>query len=156
MYGVRPPDQPGWLKRLFGKSGVIGHGVPEGAAVRVSNLRKLYSTKTMGFIGRSPPVTAIEDLSFDVPRVSTEPDNDRYSDLLFKGEIFCLLGRNGAAKSTTLGAIAKLLNFTAGKISYADDLKIGIATQKDVLWDGLNCKQVRPLTVLFHDTGHRL
>lgn len=58
-----------------------------------------------------------------------------------QGEIFCLLGRNGAAKSTTLGAIAKLLNFTSGKISYAEDLKIGIATQKDVLWDELNCRQ---------------
>ena len=45
--------------------------VPEGAAVRVSNIRKLYSTKTLGFIGRNKPVTAIEDLSFDVPKVST-------------------------------------------------------------------------------------
>jgi ABC-type multidrug transport system ATPase subunit len=61
-----------------------------------------------------------------------------------QGEIFCLLGRNGAAKSTTLGAIAKLLNFTSGRISYAEDLHIGIATQKDVLWDELNCKQASP------------
>ena len=69
MYGIRPPDQPGWLKRVFGKSGDLGVDVPEGAAVRVTNLRKLYSTKTLGFIGRSQPVTAIEDLSFDVPKV---------------------------------------------------------------------------------------
>lgn len=69
MYGVRPPDQPSWLRRLFGKSGNLGQEVPEGVAVQVTSLRKLYSTKTMGFIGRSAPVTAIEDLSFDVPKV---------------------------------------------------------------------------------------
>lgn len=70
IYGVRPPDQPGWLRRLFGKGGDLGNDVPEGAAVRVTNLRKLYSTKALGFIGRNKPVTAIEDLSFDVPKVS--------------------------------------------------------------------------------------
>jgi hypothetical protein len=38
--------------------------------VRVTNLKKLYNTKTLGFIGRNKDVTAIEDLSFDVPKVS--------------------------------------------------------------------------------------
>jgi len=48
----------------------LGTDVPEGAAVRVTNLKKLYNTKALGFIGRNKDVTAIEDLSFDVPRVS--------------------------------------------------------------------------------------
>lgn len=47
--------------------------MPEGAAVRVTNLKKLYNTKTLGFIGRNKDVTAIEDLSFDVPKVSYCP-----------------------------------------------------------------------------------
>jgi ABC-type glutathione transport system ATPase component len=58
------------MRRLFGKGGDIGSDVPEGAAVRVTNLKKLYNTKTLGFIGRNKDVTAIEDLSFDVPKVS--------------------------------------------------------------------------------------
>jgi hypothetical protein len=36
----------------------------------VTNLKKLYNTKTLGFIGRNKDVIAIEDLSFDVPKVS--------------------------------------------------------------------------------------
>jgi ATP-binding cassette subfamily A (ABC1) protein 3 len=70
-------------------------------------------------------VTAIEDLSLSVPR----------------GEIFCLLGRNGAAKSTTLSAIARLVPISGGTIRYANGLHLGIASQKDILWDELDCKQ---------------
>lgn len=85
VYGIRPPDQPGWLKRMFGKAGNLDQDVPAGAAVRVTNLRKLYSTKTLGFIGKSQPVTAIEDLSFDVPKVRSPQVTPRvecpYADL---------------------------------------------------------------------------
>jgi len=116
--------------------------VPEGSAVEIDHIRKEYSTKLLGIFGRKKPVVAIEDLSFSIP----------------KGEIFCLasrfyvtiwvkaycqLGRNGAAKSTTLSAIAQLLSITSGRIRYAEDLHIGIASQKDVLWDELTCLQVR-------------
>jgi ATP-binding cassette subfamily A (ABC1) protein 3 len=94
--------------------------------VEIEHIRKEYSTKVLGIFGRNKPVVAIEDLSFSIP----------------KGEIFCLLGRNGAAKSTTLSAIARLLSFTSGRIRYAEDLHIGIASQKDVLWDELTCLQV--------------
>jgi ABC-type glutathione transport system ATPase component len=69
------------LRRSFGKGGDIGSDVPEGAAVRVTNLKKLYNTKTLGFIGRNKDVTAIEDLSFDVPKVS--------SCSLFDAELIC-------------------------------------------------------------------
>lgn len=49
--------------------------------------------------------------------------------------------RNGAAKSTTLYAIAKMIRVTSGLIQKQPDLKIGIAGQKDVLWDDLSCQQ---------------
>jgi ATP-binding cassette subfamily A (ABC1) protein 3 len=91
----------------------------------LENLGKVYSTKRFGF-GRGKPVVAIEDLSFSVPQ----------------GEIFCLLGRNGAAKSTTLSAMARLVPISSGSIRYAKQLRLGIASQQDVLWDELNCKQV--------------
>lgn len=67
---------------------------------------------------------------------------------VLQGEIFCLLGRNGAAKSTTLSAIARLLGISGGSIRYADDLHIGIASQKDVLWDELDCRQVISISPL--------
>jgi ATP-binding cassette subfamily A (ABC1) protein 3 len=53
-----------------------------------------------------------------------------------------LLGRNGAAKSTCLSAIAQLIGISTGSIRYADDLHTGIASQKDVLWEELTCTQV--------------
>ena len=52
------------------------------------------------------------------------------------------MGRNGAAKSTTLSAVARLLGISGGSIRYGADLHIGIASQKDVLWDELDCAQV--------------
>lgn len=88
IYGVRPPDQPGWLKRVFGKGGDIGNDVPEGVAVRVTNLRKLYSTKALGFIGRNKPVTAIEDLSFGVPKASC-PSASRNPKIVAVTDNFC-------------------------------------------------------------------
>lgn len=69
LYGIRPPDSPGWLRRLFGKGGHVDEDVPEGVAVKISNLRKEYSTKFLGFLGKKKPVIAIEDLSFSVPKV---------------------------------------------------------------------------------------
>lgn len=112
--------------------------------MQIRNLRKVYSSKFWG-IGRRKDVLAIEDLSFDVPKVSSsgcrrvhlvDTDTDN------QGEIFCLLGRNGSSKSTTIGIIARLIQATGGRIRYAKDLHLGIASQKDVLWDELTCEQV--------------
>lgn len=99
--------------------------MPPDVAVRVDHLHKEFISKRFFFFGRTKAVTAIEDLSFSIPR----------------GEIFCLLGRNGAAKSTTLGCIAGLTRVTSGSVRYAEDLRIGIAGQQDVLWDELNCEE---------------
>jgi ABC-type multidrug transport system ATPase subunit len=99
--------------------------MPDNVAVRVDHLRKSYDSKRFFFFGKAKSVVAIEDLSFSIPR----------------GEIFCLLGCNGAAKSTTLGCIAGLVRISSGSVRYAEDLRIGIAGQKDVLWDDLNCEE---------------
>jgi hypothetical protein len=58
--------------------------------VRVTNLRKLYSTKALGFIGRNKPVTAIDDLSFDVPKVSRRLSRSasRSADLIYRERSF--------------------------------------------------------------------
>jgi ABC-type multidrug transport system ATPase subunit len=131
---VRPPDYVGWFRQhILRKPRPIIQDVTAGAAVEIDHIRKEYSTKTLGVFGRGKPVVAIEDLSFSIP----------------KGEIFCLLGRNGAAKSTTLSAIARLLSITSGRIRYGEDLHIGIASQKDVLWDELTCLQVSILAGCF-------
>lgn len=128
IYGVRPPDFVNLWSRMFRRSRRQADSVTEldpNTAIKLEHLSKTYRTKTLGLFG-GKTVTAIEDLSFDVP----------------KGEIFCLLGRNGAAKSTTLHIIARLISASGGRILYSPDLHLGIASQKDVLWDELNCKQV--------------
>ncbi|ORX35007.1 hypothetical protein BD324DRAFT_633591 [Kockovaella imperatae] len=125
VYGVPAPDYVSWWRRRRSDHQTDSTALPEDVAIAVVNLRKAYSTKRFGVFGRGKPFVAIEDLSFNVP----------------KGEIFTLLGRNGAAKSTTLSAIARLTTTSGGNIRYGPDLHLGIASQKDVLWDELTCKQ---------------
>ncbi|KLT40780.1 P-loop containing nucleoside triphosphate hydrolase protein [Cutaneotrichosporon oleaginosum] len=120
---------PGFFGRLSARFKIAGatHAgrMAPGTAIHVSHLRKSYDSRRFFFFGRRKSVLAIDDLSFDVPR----------------GEIFCLLGRNGAAKSTALSIIAGLTSRTSGDVQYAPDLRVGIAGQKDVLWDDLDCEQ---------------
>ena len=126
VYGVRPPGYVSWFQRCLRRNKyATGAGLPPDVAVQVDHMRKEYNTKKFGIFGRAKPFVAIDDLSFSVPR----------------GQIFCLLGRNGAAKSTTLLALAQLLPVSGGDIRYAEDLQMGIASQKDVLWDELTCRQ---------------
>ena len=54
-----------------------------------------------------------------------------------KGQIFVLLGANGSGKSTTLDAIAGLNTVTGGTITVDGTGGLGIAPQKNVLWDEL-------------------
>ena len=65
----------------------------------------------------------------------------------YGGEIFCLLGHNGAGKSTTINLLTGLLQATSGNIdilglSYPNDLdkirqNIGLCLQYNVLYDHL-------------------
>ncbi|KAG9245129.1 hypothetical protein BJ878DRAFT_534104 [Calycina marina] len=58
-----------------------------------------------------------------------------------KGQIFVLLGANGSGKSTTLDAIAGLNKVTSGRIKVDGTGGIGIAPQKNVLWDEVTVEE---------------
>ncbi|KAM3494355.1 hypothetical protein MY3957_002363 [Beauveria namnaoensis] len=63
---------------------------------------------------------------------------DKLSLNVGRGQIVCLLGANGSGKSTTLDAIAGLHRLTSGSITIDGTGGLGIAPQKNVLWDDLN------------------
>ena len=68
---------------------------------------------------------------------------------MFPGEIFCLLGHNGAGKSTTIGVLSGLTAPTAGDAtvfghSIAREMhrvrrSLGVCPQHDILWPELTC-----------------
>lgn len=58
-----------------------------------------------------------------------------------KGQILVLLGANGSGKSTTLDAIAGLNTVTSGTITVDGTGGLGIAPQKNVLWDELTVEE---------------
>ncbi|KUJ24692.1 uncharacterized protein LY89DRAFT_679754 [Mollisia scopiformis] len=58
-----------------------------------------------------------------------------------KGQICVLLGSNGSGKSTTLDAIAGLNTVTSGTITVDGTGGLGIAPQKNVLWDELTVEE---------------
>ena len=58
-----------------------------------------------------------------------------------KGQICVLLGANGSGKSTTLDAIAGLNTVTSGTIRVDGTGGVGIAPQKNVLWDELTVEE---------------
>lgn len=66
---------------------------------------------------------------------------------MYEGQIFALLGQNGAGKSTTLSMLQGLISKTHGKASlYGNDLfanmskareQMGVCPQYDILFDSL-------------------
>jgi ATP-binding cassette subfamily A (ABC1) protein 3 len=58
-----------------------------------------------------------------------------------KGQICVLLGANGSGKSTTLDAIAGLNTVTSGTITVDGTGGLGVAPQKNVLWDELTVEE---------------
>ncbi|KAI9152065.1 ABC transporter A family member 2 [Paramyrothecium foliicola] len=108
-----------------------GMGTQE--TVRIENMTKVYKSSILRrmFSFVSPPrpeVVAVNNLTLSAK----------------KGQILALLGANGSGKSTTLDAIAGISNFTSGTMSIDTSGGLGIAPQKNVLWD--------ELTVLEHIT----
>ncbi|KAK4147444.1 uncharacterized protein C8A04DRAFT_9069 [Dichotomopilus funicola] len=69
----------------------------------------------------TPPVVAVDKLTLQAPR----------------GQIVALLGANGSGKSTTLDTIAGINRATSGRITVNSTGGLGIAPQKNVLWDEL-------------------
>ena len=78
LYGVRSPDYVGHVRRFFRRGALADSAsapLPDGVAVEVENLRKVYSSRKFG-IGKKTDVVAIDDLSFSVPKVSySAPDS---------------------------------------------------------------------------------
>jgi ATP-binding cassette subfamily A (ABC1) protein 3 len=72
-----------------------------------------------------------------------------------KGQICVLLGSNGSGKSTTLDAIAGLNTVTSGSIIVDGTGGIGIAPQKNVLWDELTVEEHIRIFNRLKSTGHR-
>lgn len=98
----------------------------EGDAVRIEGMTKIYSPSFLRrlFSFVSPPrprVVAVDNLTLSAK----------------KGQILALLGANGSGKSTTLDAIAGISNFTSGSMHVDVSGGLGIAPQKNVLWDDM-------------------
>jgi len=100
------------------------------AAVQLEEFTKIYAP---GFIRRMfsfvkaprPPVVAVGKLTLTASR----------------GQILALLGANGSGKSTTLDSIAGINKLTSGKITIDGTGGLGIAPQKNVLWDELTVEE---------------
>ncbi|KAF4455632.1 ABC transporter [Fusarium albosuccineum] len=99
-------------------------------AVRLRQLSKIYGPSAISRLlrrgpGRKQPVLAVNGLDLDIGR----------------GQIVALLGANGSGKSTTLDAIAGMNKLTSGTIEIDGRGGLGIAPQKNVLWDDLTVEE---------------
>ncbi|KIK71569.1 hypothetical protein GYMLUDRAFT_33772 [Collybiopsis luxurians FD-317 M1] len=123
-----------WLRRRQSPADVEPTAnIPSDIAISISNLNKTFSTSI--FRSKKGLVTAVEDLSLDVPKYG----------------IFVLLGSNGAGKSTTLSVLAGLTGRTSGSVRYNTEDgtgtdrpppgTMGIVPQKNVLFPELTCYQ---------------
>lgn len=119
-----------WLHGVAANSRVVWRGSETEAApadaVAVSGLTKVYRTSLLrrmfGFHhAPASEITAVDNLSVDIPR----------------GQIVALLGANGSGKSTTLDAIAGIQGFSKGRVTVDASQGVGIAPQKNVMWDEL-------------------
>ncbi|KAK3295138.1 uncharacterized protein B0H64DRAFT_323738 [Chaetomium fimeti] len=95
-------------------------------AVQLEEFTKVYSPgilrRMFSFISRpKEPVVAVNKLTLNATR----------------GQILALLGANGSGKSTTLDTIAGINKATSGRITIDGTGGLGIAPQKNVLWDEL-------------------
>ncbi|KAK1598463.1 ABC transporter [Colletotrichum navitas] len=103
-----------------------GKGVQPQHAVTINGLTKVYLPSIFRrvlspFIKARPSTVAVNNLDLTMKR----------------GEILALLGANGSGKSTALDAIAGISRFNQGSVHIDASGGIGIAPQKNVLWDEL-------------------
>ncbi|KAF4826172.1 ATP-binding cassette sub-family A member 3 [Colletotrichum tropicale] len=100
------------------------------AAVRIEGFSKIYKPSALrrmfSFISRPrEPIVAVNNLTLNIRR----------------GQILALLGANGSGKSTTLDSIAGTNKLTSGAITIDGTGGLGIAPQKNVMWDDLTVEQ---------------
>ncbi|KAJ9156929.1 ATP-binding cassette sub-family A member 5 [Coniochaeta hoffmannii] len=113
---------------IFGAQSQEGAGAE--SAVRLEGFTKIYSAgifrRMFSFISKpKPPVVAVDGLTLSAGR----------------GQILALLGANGSGKSTTLDSIAGTTKLTSGNITIDGTGGLGIAPQKNVLWDELSVEE---------------
>ncbi|KAJ6438163.1 outer membrane autotransporter barrel protein [Purpureocillium lavendulum] len=96
-------------------------------AVHVDGLTKVFAHGSwrQRFATSTIPVVAVSQLSFQARR----------------GQILTLLGTNGSGKSTTLSCIAGWTKLTAGSVVLHGPQNIGVAPQKNVLWDDMTVEE---------------
>ncbi|KAI1271564.1 hypothetical protein F5Y07DRAFT_341741 [Xylaria sp. FL0933] len=109
--------------------GQAAESAPEDA-VRLEGFTKIYKPsafrRLFSFISKPrDPVVAVNGLSMNARR----------------GQILALLGANGSGKSTTLDSIAGISKSTSGNITIDGTGGLGIAPQKNVLWDELTVQE---------------
>jgi ABC-type multidrug transport system fused ATPase/permease subunit len=113
--------------------------------VRLQNFTKHYRPnwfrRQAAWFTKTPKATvvAVNDLTFSAR----------------KGQICVLLGANGSGKSTTLDAIAGLNTVTSGAITVDGTGGLGIAPQKNVLWDELTVEEHIRIFNQLKSTSHR-
>ena len=94
-------------------------------AVRLDGFTKIYKPNIFSRMSGSKNVHAVKQL-----HVSAR-----------KGQILGLLGANGSGKSTTLDAIAGTNRLSDGTITIDGTGGLGIAPQKNVMWDQLTVEE---------------
>ncbi|KAI0169026.1 P-loop containing nucleoside triphosphate hydrolase protein [Hypoxylon sp. FL1284] len=127
-----------YLERVFHGTTTKGRTILQGqsadtapqAAVRLEGFTKIYFPNPLArwfsFSSRpKEPVVAVDNLSLTARR----------------GQILALLGANGSGKSTTLDSIAGISKLTGGDITIDGTGGLGIAPQKNVLWDELTVEE---------------
>lgn len=137
---------------LFGTASkgrsVVGHGSEVGSyleTVQLQNFTKHYTPnwfrRQFSGLTKTPKATvvAVNDLTLSAR----------------KGQILVLLGANGSGKSTTLDAIAGLNTVTSGTITVDGTGGLGIAPQKNVLWDELTVEEHIHIFNRLKSTGTR-
>ncbi|KAM7204918.1 hypothetical protein V8F20_003380 [Naviculisporaceae sp. PSN 640] len=100
------------------------------ASVRLEGFTKTYAPgpirRLFSFISKpKEPVFAVNGLTLTA----------------YRGQILALLGANGSGKSTTLDSIAGISKLTSGSITIDGNGGLGIAPQKNVLWDELTVEE---------------
>ncbi|KAL2019210.1 hypothetical protein VTK56DRAFT_10010 [Thermocarpiscus australiensis] len=116
-----------------GRNIVVGENRGEldpDCAVQLEEFTKIYKPgvlrRIFSFISKPrDPVVAVNKLTLSANR----------------GQILALLGANGSGKSTTLDTIAGINKATSGKITIDGTGGLGIAPQKNVLWDELTVEE---------------
>ncbi|KAJ7083357.1 hypothetical protein B0H15DRAFT_911901 [Mycena belliarum] len=128
LYDAREPSGS-WSWKCCGRRTREALHIPPDVAVSIQGLGKTF--KTSLFNRKGGNVTAVSDLTLDIPRLG----------------IFVLLGSNGAGKSTSLSIIGGLTGRSRGNVVFEGGVRkpprgtLGIVPQKNVLIPELSCLQ---------------